>query len=247
MVNATIGQQLLDLKERSGLSLANIARGGGYKNASSIQRYFDAAYEAEYLPRALAKRLKDALIGFGEPVIQDADIERLTEFGFQYERKLFHLPEAALQRRPTYSIDCNPTYPSGDYLDEAEIFSIGEDPLKAFEKHDQLSARPIDACYVSTNSLSPRYRIGEVIFFERERPAAVGGDVIAILAQDDDGLASAILATLVSQSRTAVELEILTPPGRITVDRQKLDVIYPVLIASELLPEKNPRDHTRTS
>lgn len=244
MTQTSLGEKLLSLKERSGLSLANIARAAGYKNASSIQRYFDAAYDAEYLPSKLATKLTEALVGFGEPLITSLDIEELTEFGFELKRRSFSPNPIALQRRETFVIECNPTHAIGTYIDEAEAFILANDPVTAFEKDKKLSARSIEALYVSTSSLAPRFLPGEIAFFEHDRPPLQGSDVLVIINRDDSEDEVYILAKFVEQGRESVVLEILTPPRRFEVSRRDIDVMYPLLQAHQMLPERNPKDYT---
>lgn len=246
MTEVTLGEKLLRLKERSGLSLANIARAAGYKNASSIQRYFDAAYDAEYLPSKVANRLTEALTGFGDPAIHGIDIEELTEFDFQLKRQSFSLPPHALQRRETFVIECNSTHPTGKFIDEAETFILTEDPVTAFEKDKIFSARRIEGLYVSTSSLSPRYLPGEIAFFELDRPALQGGDVLVVLTEEGTGYSSYILAKFIEQGRETVVLEILTPARRFELDRKAIDVMYPLVQAHQVMPQRNPRDYRQT-
>ncbi len=245
MTDTTLGEKLLFLKERSGLSLANIARAGGYKNASSIQRYFDAAYDAEYLPSRLADRLKGALKGFGDPAITELDIEELTEYGFQLKRQSFSLPPISIQRREKFGIECNATNPTGKFIDEAECFVVSDDPITVFQKDKAFSVRHIEALYVSTSSLSPRYRPGEVAFYEIERPAIQGGDVLIVLSPEEEFSPEYLLATFIDQDREHVTLEILTPARRFKLERSSIDVMYPLVQAHQLFVERNPRDHTQ--
>lgn len=245
MTEGTLGEKLLRLKDRSGLSLANIARAAGYKNASSIQRYFDASYDAEYLPSKVANRLTEALTGFGEPAIHSVDIEELTEFGFQLKRRSFTLPPHALQRRETFVIECNPTHPTGSFIDEAETFILTDDPVTAFEKDKQFSSRRIEGLYVSTSSLSPRYQPGEIAFFDLDRPALQGGDVLVVLTEEGKDYTAYLLAKFIEQGREAVVLEILSPARRFELKRDVIDVMYPLVQAHQMLPQRNPRDHTQ--
>lgn len=238
--HTTLGAKLLALKDRSGLSLANIARSGGYRNASSIQRYFSEEYDAEFLPGNVAKKLEEALVGFGEPPIHRQDIERLTEYGFMLERQSLAV-RVDINRRAMPHIECNGSYPAGTYIGDAETFSIGSDPLKEFVKPDGMIYRPIDAIYVSTVSMQPKYDPGDILFFERERPAGIGKDAIFFLIGEDEKLGTAILARLISKSRDGMEVEILNPSSRITIPLERIDDVCPVLAPSELLPEAGPR------
>lgn len=70
----TIGDQLNALRERSKMSLHEVAVRMGYRNASSIQRYFNSAYDPPALPNHLAKKLLKVLDGKGSPPIRREEI-----------------------------------------------------------------------------------------------------------------------------------------------------------------------------
>lgn len=237
MSTKSLGERLLDLKERSGLSLANVARSGGYRNASSVQRYFDAAYDADFLPTKLAQRLKEALVGFGDPPITEMDVDVLTEYGFEFNRKIFRLPPAALQRRRTKFIECYPTFQTGNYFEEAEIFKTSEDAILAFEKSERLSDRPISSMYVSAKSLDPRFRLGEVIFYDQEKPPKLGDYVVVLFSENETDHGGAILAQLIDRERTHLRLHTLSPSATFDLPHNLVDGVYAILAASDLLPE----------
>lgn len=71
--------KLQDLKERSGMPLRAIAREMGYKQASSIQRYFSQDYAADSLPDQFVKKLLDVLPGKGTPAITREDVLALAD------------------------------------------------------------------------------------------------------------------------------------------------------------------------
>jgi hypothetical protein len=74
------GTKLLALKQRSGLSLRAIAAAAGYKGASSIQRYFSADYDSEYLPPEVAERLAKVFMGKGRPAIMADEVTDLAAY-----------------------------------------------------------------------------------------------------------------------------------------------------------------------
>lgn len=74
------GTKLLKLKQRSGMSLGDIAIAAGYKAASSIQRYFNSDYDGEYLPPKVAEKLAKAFVGKGRPAIMADEITSLAAY-----------------------------------------------------------------------------------------------------------------------------------------------------------------------
>jgi len=76
--DSPVSAQLVDLKERSGLSIRAIARAMGYQNASSIQRYFSSDYAKPALPADFVAKLLPVLVGKGETVITREDVLALA-------------------------------------------------------------------------------------------------------------------------------------------------------------------------
>lgn len=66
-----------DLRARSGLSIAELAHGMGYKNASSIQRYFSDPMPAGIPPR-IVNKASAVLVGRGNPPITEAEVAALA-------------------------------------------------------------------------------------------------------------------------------------------------------------------------
>lgn len=67
------------LRERAGLSLASLAKGMGYKNSSSIQRYENPdLYTKDFLTADVAQKLVKALAGKGTPPITEAEVWELA-------------------------------------------------------------------------------------------------------------------------------------------------------------------------
>ena len=64
-----IPSRLTALKDQSGLSLREIARRMGYRNASSIQRYFSTDFTKPALPADFVAKLLPVLEGLGDPAI----------------------------------------------------------------------------------------------------------------------------------------------------------------------------------
>jgi hypothetical protein len=244
MSNQTLGSKLLALKERSGLSLKNIAKAAGYRSASSIQRYFSSDYDAEYLPSQLTARLRTALIGFGDPEIGPDDIQRLTEYGFLLDR-VSQAPRTPGHLRESRFIECNATFGTEMHFGNADIFMIEDSPRSYLAKPEHLYHRAIDAIYVSSISSMPRYNPGEIVFFERSRPAAIGNDVVvslALEALEDVRQTAALIGRLVGVSRGSTSIEIYNPRETVELSDAEVDAILPILPASDFLPQLSKSD-----
>lgn len=238
MSDDTIGSKLLRLKERSGLTLNNIAKAGGYSSPSSIQRYFSADYAPQHLPRSVADRLVEALVGFGEPVVTRSDIEELTETGFYLKRQ--PRPAINIRRAEIRYIPCHPSYALGagayDGID-FEIMTLNEEEeVRRFNKPSRYSLRHIHATYVSTSSMIPRFQPGEVVFYEHDRPPQLGSDVLICISVEDQEAVYAI-GRLISQTATDVAIETLSPTQITRIGREHIDMVQPIISAAEVLGE----------
>jgi SOS-response transcriptional repressor LexA len=73
-----VSGQLVELKDRSGLSIRAIARAMGYQNASSIQRYFSSDYSKPALPSDFVAKLLPVLVGKGDRPITREEVLALA-------------------------------------------------------------------------------------------------------------------------------------------------------------------------
>jgi hypothetical protein len=238
MSDDTIGSKLLRLKEQSGLTLNNIAKAGGYSSPSSIQRYFSIDYSPQHLPRSVADRLMEALVGFGDPVVTKADIEELTETGFYLRRQ--PRPSINIRRSEIHYIPCHPSYAAGASLYDGIDFEImtlsEEEEVRRFNKPSRYGLRHIHATYVSTSSMIPRFQPGEVVFYEHDRPPQLGSDVLICLSVEDQEAVYA-LGRLVAQTATDVAIETLSPAQTTRIDREHIQMVQPIISAAEILGE----------
>jgi hypothetical protein len=238
MSKETIGMKLQALRERSGLSLGNIARSGGFRGPSSIQRYFSPDYDPEFLPQGIAKRLKDALIGFGSPAINQTDIEALTEYGFMMQRQ--PPPRIDVRRARRAYIECSTAFPIGD-RDGMSLLALSTDPARFFAAPEHLWFRSVDAFFMEGVSMAPRYKPGEVIFFERERPVALGQDAVFSLSlhpdDSDASMEEVIVGTLVERTPDDITVRILNPDISYVIPLSEIDALCPILQPIDLLEQ----------
>jgi transcriptional regulator with XRE-family HTH domain len=67
-------EKIAALRERSGLSMDDLAKEMGFRGQSSIQRYLSPDYSMGFRPE-IANKFRRALIGKGEPPINDIDLQ----------------------------------------------------------------------------------------------------------------------------------------------------------------------------
>lgn len=71
--------RLAALRERSGLSMDDLAKEMGFKGQSSIQRYLSPTYDKGFRPE-LVSRFKASFLGRGDPPIKLSDMEFLDNW-----------------------------------------------------------------------------------------------------------------------------------------------------------------------
>jgi len=71
--------RLAALRERSGLSMDDLAKEMGFKGQSSIQRYLSPTYDKGFRPE-LVTRFKAAFVGRGDPPIKPSDMTFLDNW-----------------------------------------------------------------------------------------------------------------------------------------------------------------------
>lgn len=77
---ANLPDRIRALRVRSGLTMADVAKRGGWATASSYQRYEDPArFRKQWLPMDIADRLIKALVGQGSPQITTAEVLALAQ------------------------------------------------------------------------------------------------------------------------------------------------------------------------
>src|SRR5690606_6249843 len=80
MLRMALTDKIRELRLRSGLSVAEIARRGGWAQPSSYHRYADPSrFRKRWLPMDVAQRLVKALEGQGSPQITADEIIALTQ------------------------------------------------------------------------------------------------------------------------------------------------------------------------
>jgi SOS-response transcriptional repressor LexA len=79
MLTSPAAAQLKRIRERSGLSMADVAKAIGFRGASSYQRYEDSGlFTKKYLPLDLAEKLARILAGRGIPPITSEEVMALA-------------------------------------------------------------------------------------------------------------------------------------------------------------------------
>lgn len=212
----TIGERLLGLKERSGLSLAEIARRAGYRAPSSIQKLFQTAYSPDTLPSGPALRLVPALVGLGTPPITVEEIMSLAHpegSKKSVRRILDDIIEDASSRilitqTAPFSVDARP---------ELAFFRILDDVSEEIPTPESIRKFVVWGLYITRANMHPRYEVGELVLAQLRPPPRPGDDVIVFYDDGKDSKESLIVCRLVANDGNQATFEQFNPSGHFTL------------------------------
>lgn len=246
----TKGQKLARLRERAGMSLGEIAKAGGYKGRSSVQRFFGPDYDAEFLPIDVAQRLARALVGKGSPPVTLQELFTLAgvplggvaeTFTDQALGNIGALPRDV----PVYgtALGAEGTFDTAEEsgsvkveqaeLDQSEVLGYLRRPPALEGRKD------VYGVYIAGASMFPRFSEGEAVFVDPKRPPMIGDDVIVYLVGPDEHEGERITTVLVKRlrRRTAqyVELEQFNPACSFRLETAKVRTMHRIIPAGELL------------
>ncbi len=226
MSGKTIGERLLALKARSGLTLGAIAQAAGYAGPSSIQAMFKSDYDPEGLSTKVGESLFRALVGKGSPPISGNEVLSLVHMpsvrrhsGPDDELPAVIPAVADELENEIEQVEVMPTlkgqpkdvpvYASALAADlqfdvdggppqvvEQTLFQMNE-VVTHTRRPPGISSTKVYALYVSGSSMEPRYRPGDPVFVDPLKPPAIGDDVIVQLYAPNDESGDDIVAGLI--------------------------------------------------
>lgn len=242
--NETTGARLRALWERSGISMAILAKGAGFSHASGVQRYLDAHYDRR-LPIDKAEAFADALEAHGVP---RAEVMALTGFDGAGviptpNAKPFQM-EGASEDRMQRNVPVYGTALGADEILDGEaieqtMLNTG-DVIGYLRRPVILDGRAdVYGIYVQGDSMSPRHRDGATLFVEQRKPAKIGDDVVVYLRVPDDHdgeRPSAVLVkSLIRKTSTYIELEQFNPALVFRLPAERVMRIDRVLTLDEMV------------
>ncbi|WP_153002991.1 helix-turn-helix domain-containing protein [Sphingomonas sanguinis] len=193
-----MGDKLIALRKRSGLSLEEIALAAHYRGRSSVQKFFNSSYDTPYLDRGVAARLAQAMVGHGTPPILEEEVFSLTaprpseKIGSQID---------AETRKVSNDIAIHPAVwiarkPYGPENTEIDVFALDLDmPIaKCWHPPAMITSHSVYAILMREKALVPRYRPGELMVLDEYRPPRFGDDVCVYLEEFDVGDAGSAAA-----------------------------------------------------
>lgn len=216
----TIGEALLNLKARSGLSLRAIAYAAGYSGPSSVQAFFHPNYDPPGLEVAVAHKLVAAFQGKGSPAITVEDVFALTRL---HGERASSQPAAPSSNAWGEVVSDVPVYETKHALGKIGFFENSgrttllepfeielTRPIRYFPRPLGLNhVRSAFAFHIAGNAMAPRYRDGEPIFIDPTRSPSVGDHAFLVLNQverpaNEEGFDGAMLGLLVGREPEAL-------------------------------------------
>lgn len=89
-------------------------------------------------------------------------------------------------------------------------------------------------CFVQTPEMGDRYPVGELIYVEKNRPAAPGDDMLIEMKGEEDGRRRVLLRRLVDRSGDHIKVRQLDPPKTTSIPNDEISQIYRVLRGVDL-------------
>lgn len=235
--NRTIGEQLLAFKSRTGYSLDTIAKAAGFGGRSSIQRYFNEAYDPPYLPLELAEKLAAGL----SPKIDQSSVLALAGSVSTNAQPIKYEGAGATELPrdvPIYGTALGAPQDFDGQAIEQTMLNTGE-VIGYVKRPSLLNGHPnAYGLYIQGSSMAPRFEEGETVLVSGgPRPPRIGDDVVVYLRDgDDDERASAVLIKrLVRRTSSYTELEQFNPPMMFRIEAERILRIDRVIPWAELL------------
>lgn len=240
---ATIGEKLSALRTQYDIPLDTIARAGGYKGRSSVQRFFEEHFDGPLQPR-IAKKLATA---FTERGVPESSIMELATSGFEANAKPFALEGSSMERMaqdlPVYGTALGAErILEGQAIEQASL-NTGE-VLEYKKRPTILNGRSdVYGLYMQGSSMDPLHADGSIVLAERKRPPRSGDSVVVYLRSNgdgdygDDGARARMVMVKRLVKRTAHFLELYQFEGNLTFRVPMEDVLHTdrVLTLDDLL------------
>ena len=239
----TLGDRLIVMKDRSGLSLAQIAERAGYQGASSIQKLFRRDYNPPGLQVAVARKLAGAFAGTGNPPIEEFEIRAMIKIGNadRMDKAIVdmahysHLSSKWIVVRNTQRIGKNLSTENGH---QTPLFVLADprEDVPIIPSPEHLHPKSVSAFYITVGNMWPRFEEGELIFIDHRTPAERGDDVVMTVVDDDNIDGASIIGRLYLLHDDEVQIDQLAQPGRVIVPRRSVISVKRILSRAEMLP-----------
>ncbi|MGY2995479.1 S24 family peptidase [Mesorhizobium sp. URHB0026] len=221
----SIASRMRKLRERTDLSIDDMAKAMGYAGASSIQRYLDPGkLKPGYLKRDFVAKVEKVLLGKGNPPITRPEIWELAgpEFNFG---KLEPANAVVISQNVT-SVHKIPVYGSavggvdGEFaMNGGILYEVAAPPVLT-------NVSGAYAVQISGESMEPRYFDGEVVFVNPHRRVVKGDFVIAQIKVEEDGPPLAFVKRFVRHNAVELVLQQYNPAKEIRFPHDQVESVH---------------------
>lgn len=231
-----IAEKFQRLQARSGYSWREISEFCGYTHQSAIQRYYTPGGNSKpYLPPKMIDSLLKHMVGKGQPPITEADIMELAPLlGFQPD---YSYPTES-PKNPKVGLASAPY--SGAWAGNDKIpvlaYAAASGEKNAINLENDVPIRWVDrpVCLIGVvkaaavqlmgDSMTPRYRDGELAYVNLSAPPQKNRDAIIITK---DGFSH--LKEYIGQDKEYVYLHQWNPDKQIKVHKRDIESMYAVV------------------
>lgn len=223
----SIANRMRKLRERTGMSIDQMAKAMGYASASSIQRYFDAGkLKQGYLKRDFVAKVEKVLLGKGSPPITKPEIWELAGPEFNFGATLESSNAVVISQNVT-SGNKIPVYGSA-------VGGIdGEFAMNGVALYEVIAPAVLDnvsgayAVQVSGESMEPRYFDGEIVFVNPHRRVVKDDFVIVqIFADHEDDPPLAYVKRFVRHNAVELVLAQYNPPKELRFPHERVKSVH---------------------
>lgn len=175
-----VAGKLRSLRARADISMDALAKEMGYRQASSIQRYFSDDYQRSTIPLDLARKFAQALSGRGEPVIEENELLELAGVGrastFHYRTKAAPDNGGHLMSVEELDVRAGAGDPRITDEDSPPVLAEWRVPSVVMRSRTPAAATAIKIITVSGDSMEPDLRSGQRVFVDLSdrRPSPPG-------------------------------------------------------------------------
>lgn len=222
----SIANRMRNLRERTGMSIDQMARGMGYASASSIQRYFDAGkLKTGYLKRDFVAKVEKVLLGKGSPPITRPEIWELA--GPEFIFATLEPANAVVISQNVTSGNKIPVYGSAVGGVDGEFAMNGIALYEVVAPAVLTNVKEAYAVQISGESMEPRYFDGEVVFVNPHRRVVKGDFVIVqIRAEHNEDPPLAYVKRFVRHNAVELVLEQYNPPKEMRFPHEKVLAVH---------------------
>lgn len=221
----SIANRMRKLRERTDMSIDDMAKAMGYRGASSIQRYFDAdKLKTGYLKRDLVAKIEKVLLGKGVPPITRPEIWELAgpEFNFGNQEPA----NAVIISQNVTSEHKIPVYGSAVGGVDGEFAMNGGILYEVVAPPVLNNVAGAYAVQISGESMEPRYFDGEVVFVNPHKRVVKGDFVIAQVRVEEHGPPLAFVKRFVRHNAVELVLEQYNPAKEIRFPHELVESVH---------------------